>query len=1033
MKKLLLTVTLFAGVLTHNAQENWVNIENMGFASQATFHISEVFQNKLYVGGDSTGHIQLFSSPSGNVGSFTRQTGLQAVLQPTKEYSVTSVGSNSTYMFLGSGTSYDTTGGATGITPQVYRFDGTTYTKHGTINFNSLPANNHFISGYSPFVSALALFSPTGSNDTVYAFVTPGSTNNISVWKAPASQANPTWINSNNFSSGSGVTKIYDTKVWHKKLYISVSNSAKGGMIMRTADGVNWDTVTTGLSLAPILGVNSFNDYFTALEVYKDTLIAGVTNSAKGIGFIYTPDSLATTQNWKALIDSAGCAGFPSAIVNISDFVVGDGKLWIETTKPVSFSPKVYLITKNSHNKDTLLTSSYPTGLESVMNYGDDYRLCYFNNSVYATGHSAPAAFMRSSGPHNTPATSMYLGNIWRFTTINPTPNFIDSVSSNTGFCQNNTIYLVNTSTNASSYKWNVNGAHYSYAKDTTFYTSVAGTFTVEMIAYNGNYQSLYKDSITKTILIHQNPMVTGATASSYTICQGQSDSLFTSVSGGKPPYTYTWHNTNDGSTYNGHNTTVITLYTVPSFSPYIYFYLSVIDSNKCQAANSPNLNIYVNKADSLSGTIRDTMLNPVVTGKVYLFKLNPLNPHPGDTTCIFTLGAGGSYYFPSVLYGSYIAKAVADTSNPLYKTAVGTYFSNKTYPFQWDSAKVIQHHTCTAGNIGGNNIKILQMPPPITGPGTISGKITHDSSYTGARYIGSGYAPLGAPLKGVDVKLGKNPGGNPAARTTTDNSGNYIFHNVPLGNYKIYVDIPNYGLDSAKTVTVNSVTPTSVGNNYYVDSSRIHLVSVTNLIAAICQGDSIKLGGAYQMIAGVYKDTLNIHGHDSILVTTLSVKPLPTLTVTTNADTICVGGSALLSATGNSASYLWSANAGSVTTATVSVSPGTTTIYTVTGTLASCPYSKTIKVAVKSCVGIQTVNQNGFAVYPNPAVDKLYIQSQKSGSMRLLNITGQVVLEQIISLGQNEINISSLPAGAYGISINSNGQITNSKLMISK
>lgn len=292
----------------------------------------------------------------------------------------------------------------------------------------------------------------------------------------------------------------------------------------------------------------------------------------------------------------------------------------------------------------------------------------------------------------------------------------------------------------------------------------------------------------------------------------------------------------------------------------------------------------------------------------------------------------------------------------------------------------------------------------------------------------------MGAPLKGVDVKLGKNPGGSPAARTITDNNGNYTFNNVPLSSYKIYVDIPNYGMDSAKTVNLSSGTPTSVSNDYYVDSSKIHLVTTTNLNTAICQGDSIMLGGAYQMTAGVYTDTLNINGHDSILVTTLGVNPLPTLTVATSADTICLGGAgAILTATGNSSSYQWSSNAGSLTTATVSVNPTTTDTYTVTGTLGSCPFSKTIKVVVKSCIGIQSVNQNGFAVYPNPATDKLYIQSPKIGSLRLINITGQIVLEQIIISGQNEINIGSLPAGAYEVSINSNGQITNSKLMISK
>lgn len=42
-----------------------------------------------------------------------------------------------------------------------------------------------------------------------------------------------------------------------------------------------------------------------------------------------------------------------------------------------------------------------------------------------------------------------------------------------------------------------------------------------------------------------------------------------------------------------------------------------------------------------------------------------------------------------------------------------------------------------------------------------------------------------GAPLKGIDVKLGKNPGGNCAARTT-DADGRVDFGVWPKGNYTI-------------------------------------------------------------------------------------------------------------------------------------------------------------------------------------------------------------------------------------------------------
>ena len=42
-----------------------------------------------------------------------------------------------------------------------------------------------------------------------------------------------------------------------------------------------------------------------------------------------------------------------------------------------------------------------------------------------------------------------------------------------------------------------------------------------------------------------------------------------------------------------------------------------------------------------------------------------------------------------------------------------------------------------------------------------------------------------GAPLKGIDVKLGKNPGGGCAARTT-DNTGKANFGVWPKGNYTL-------------------------------------------------------------------------------------------------------------------------------------------------------------------------------------------------------------------------------------------------------
>jgi hypothetical protein len=49
-----------------------------------------------------------------------------------------------------------------------------------------------------------------------------------------------------------------------------------------------------------------------------------------------------------------------------------------------------------------------------------------------------------------------------------------------------------------------------------------------------------------------------------------------------------------------------------------------------------------------------------------------------------------------------------------------------------------------------------------------------------------------GAPLKGCDVKLGKPPGGSPAARTTTDSKGKFNLGVMPKGAYFLTLDLPD-------------------------------------------------------------------------------------------------------------------------------------------------------------------------------------------------------------------------------------------------
>lgn len=92
-----------------------------------------------------------------------------------------------------------------------------------------------------------------------------------------------------------------------------------------------------------------------------------------------------------------------------------------------------------------------------------------------------------------------------------------------------------------------------------------------------------------------------------------------------------------------------------------------------------------------------------------------------------------------------------------------------------------------------------------------------------------------GAPLKGVDVKLGKNPGGSPAARTTTDSEGKFNLGVVPAGSYILTLSLgaePNAEAKEPKPEASPTPPPPSGGGGGGIGTAA--------LIAIIAGGGAV-------------------------------------------------------------------------------------------------------------------------------------------------------------------------------------------------
>jgi hypothetical protein len=178
----------------------------------------------------------------------------------------------------------------------------------------------------------------------------------------------------------------------------------------------------------------------------------------------------------------------------------------------------------------------------------------------------------------------------------------------------------------------------------------------------------------------------------------------------------------------------------------------------------------------------------------------------------------------------------------------------------------------------------------------------------------------------------------NPGGQTTTS----IVVSPTITTSYSITGS--NGACTNSTTALVNvTTTPTLTANSTTICPSQIATFTATGATNYTWSPGNI--AGATFTISPASTTTVAVIGANgtctSQITRTVSVSPSPTIAVSN--QTICPTQTATLTASGAS-TYTW--NTGP-TTSTISVSPSSQTIYTVTGTLGNCTSSQTATVSI--------------------------------------------------------------------------------------
>jgi hypothetical protein len=823
--------------------------------------------------------------------------------------------------------------------------------------------------------------------------------------------------------------------------------------VMYNCDGVNTQTIGWAGSLTPSASVNftlpQIINLVNGAHAFNATVTAPNGGADNNLGNNYDNQLFSIVNSFTMTANSPSiCAGQTTTLTGSGGAVTyswNPGAIVGSTAAVSPTTTTIYTLTGTSGTCQNTYTTSVTISGSLAMSV---------NNASICTGQTATltasgaATYTWNTGSNNasiaiTPtATTVYTvsgtsgscnGSITSTVTVNTTPTV--TVNSAT-ICSGNAAIL--TASGAATYSWSTGAVTSSIS------VSPGGTSVYTVTGNNGSCANTKTTQVNVTI----SPTVSVNNA---TICSGSNVTLTATGA-----LTYSW-NTGAVTSSIVVSPTATTNYTVVGTSA------GCTDTRTTQIGVTTSPTVTVNSATICSGTSTVLTANGAAT---YSWSTgantNTVSVSPGGTTVYTVTGNNGSCANTKTTQVNVTISPTVSVNNATICSGSNvTLTATGAISYSWNTGAVTSsivvsptattNYTVVGTSAGCTDTRTTQIGV-ITSP-TVTVNTATVCSGIPAILTASGAATYSWSTGAVTASISVNPGGT-TVYTVTGNNGSCANTKTTQVNVNISptVSVNNATICSGSNVTLTAtgaasyswntgavtssivVSPTATANYTVVGTTsgcadtRTTQIGVTTSptvtvnSATICSGTSTVLtasgAATYSWSTGANTNTVSVSPGGTTIYTvtgnngscantkTVQVNVNTTPTVGVNSATICSGNNALLTANG-ALSYSWSTGAN---TNTVSVSPGGTTVYTVTGTSSGCANTKTTQVTVNTT---PTLSINSATICPGSSVSLT-----ANGATNYTWSTGSFVNPISVSPGITTVyTATGVTAGCFGTS----------------